>query len=321
MRTVACPNAAELLVDSPSGDVTPIATSASTSVLQQASTGPVCWTRGKCTNCQFQSAAVLLLRAHWSVQTVAWRLASTDAEGVWVSVSGLVSPASEASIATLANTSRMLERHSESLAFVPHVAVDETPTGGMIGRSASSSSATETASGAKGRVSTGLIPQDLSRKATSRTSEADVNPSVARAELSLSVERSAVFSDLRVSQISSETQLISAVAGIVVGVLGAFASGFRMFEAHCGERLVWMCGPTGRIATEEAALGRARGKPLEPLMETGKPSIPASAASLSRLNLHRGSDPSPNPLMSRSVLAECPKRTRPGNKADSKTTP
>lgn len=212
----------------------------------------------------------------------------------------------------------MLERHSETLALVPHVAIDETPTGGMLGGRSSSASSVDVPGGSKGRVSTGLIPQDLSREATSRTSEADVNPIVAHAELRLLVERSAVFSDLRISQISSETQLLSAIAGIVVGVLGAFASGFRVFEAHCGERLVWMCGPTGRIATEADALGRARGKPLEPLMETGKPSIPASAVSASRLNLLRVS--SPNPLMSRAALSGHPERARTESPAKGKSS-
>lgn len=318
MRSVACASAAELVVDSPSGDVSQLAATASTSVLQQSGTGPVCWTRGKCTGCQFRSAAEVALRTHWSVQSVAWRLASTDAEGMWVSVNGLVSPATASGASVLGNGSRMLERHSETLALVPHVAIDDTPTGGMLGGKAGSSGSVDASGSSKGRVSTGLIPQDLSREATSRTNEADVNPALARAELRLVVERSAVFSDLRISQISSETQLISAIAGIVVGVLGAFASGFRTFEAHCGERLVWMCGPTGRIATEADALGRARGKPLEPLMETGKPSIPKAAASASRLHLLRVS--SPNPLVSRTAAGAHPERAQPQSQAGGKPT-
>ena len=285
MTGIPCASSAALTVlPAAENSLTALQASAATSVLTSAPTGDVCRTHASCTGCSVTVATALELRAHWSAQALAWRLATVDAEGRWVTVDGSAAqPGGSASGAvgssagvSLGPNGTMLALQTESVSAVPHIMVDSTPAGrsraarddpveGFLGVSLTGRRQVT------GMVTTGFIPQDLQRTVATGSDPGRLDPSSAATVLRVSLERSAVYAELNVTETTSLTQLLSAVAGIVVGVLGAFSSAFRVAEARCGLRLQWMCGPTGRIASEEAAM-RRRGNAAG----TSKPKVRAS---------------------------------------------
>ena len=82
----------------------------------------------------------------------------------------------------------------------------------------------------------------------------EIDPAASTTTLRIQVSRSPVFASTRVTRAFTFVQVVSSIVGLTVGILGAFTASFAIFERICGEQMVWMCGKTGRILTEEEAM-------------------------------------------------------------------
>ena len=70
----------------------------------------------------------------------------------------------------------------------------------------------------------------------------------------------------------SLTQLVSSIFGLAIGIMGAVKAAFVAFEVVLGTRMVWLCGPTGLVATEEEAMHHLKQSQRKAVPENGKTS-------------------------------------------------
>ena len=211
-----------------------------------ASGGAVCWLRATCSGCSLSRAATVRVTSHWSAQVMAWRLATVDAEGDWVSAEAVAaSPAAALLGAGGADTANvtasaglMLDVQSESVALVGHVLDDERVT--------------------PAKAVDAFITQDLAQGVPTTRSVQGISPEVSSTALSLTVQPSTVFATTKLTTVYTFTQLVSAIVGVVIGIMGAFTAGFATFEKTLGPRLECLCSRTGLVETEAEAMELAR---------------------------------------------------------------
>lgn len=70
----------------------------------------------------------------------------------------------------------------------------------------------------------------------------------------------------------SLTQLVSSIFGLAIGIMGAVKAAFVAFEVVLGTRMVWLCGPTGLVATEEEAMHHLKQSQRNAVPENAKTS-------------------------------------------------
>lgn len=64
--------------------------------LEAANGASLCWLRATCDECELAAASMLRFEAHWAMQVIGWRLASTDGYDEWAWDAGLaVAPAAD----------------------------------------------------------------------------------------------------------------------------------------------------------------------------------------------------------------------------------
>jgi len=200
----------------------------------------VCWLRALCQNCSFDRSATLTVRAHWSSQILPWRLAMLSSEGTWVSVAGTAaSPAAAGNASGLSGAAGLerLRGQSEAITVIPHLTTDSRSS--------------------PARQTTGFVVQDARLREASVGAIDDVRPSSSDVALSLRLQTSAVLATVSLTSVYTLTQLLSAIVGVVVGILGSFGGLFSSFERTVGKRLVWLCGRTGLVSSEEEAMSMA----------------------------------------------------------------
>ena len=176
---------------------------------------------------------------------MAWRLATVDAEGDWVSAKAIAaSPAAVllgaggADTITTASAGLMLDVQSETVALVGHVLDDERMT--------------------PARAVDAFITQDLAQGVPTTRSIQGIDPGTSSTSLSLTVQPSTVFATTKLTTVYTFTQLVSAIVGVVIGIMGAFTAGFATFEKTLGPRMECLCSRTGLVETEAEAMALAR---------------------------------------------------------------
>lgn len=109
-----------------------------------------------------------------------------------------------------------------------------------------------------GEQSSGLRPQNALTGATTTRPVDGIDPSNTVTVLTIHLERSGVFATTRVLPAYSLAQVISSIVGLTVGILGGVKAAFAVFERLLGERLAWLVGAPGLVATEADALDHMR---------------------------------------------------------------
>lgn len=167
-----------------------------------------------------------------------WRLATTDAEDGWAFANGTaLSPVADASAQNETELDGlMLDTRRETIAFVGHILDDDR--GGEL------------------RQTNGYRVQDMRSGASTTRPAGAIDPVDSSTTLHLQIGRSAVFASTKISTVYSFGQVVSSVVGLTVGILGGFKAAFAAFERVFGSQLVWLCGMSGRVVTEEEAMAR-----------------------------------------------------------------
>jgi hypothetical protein len=131
-----------------------------------------------------------------------------------------------------------LASHQERLALVGHILDDSRAT--------------------PAAQQSGLIVQDLRSATTTLGDATRIDPAKTVTTVTLLLEPSSVFASTDLQNVFTETQLLSAILGMVFGILGSFTAGFAMFETLLGRRIRWLCGDTGIIESESEALEKKK---------------------------------------------------------------